>query len=130
MKKASQVYQFNRVFQDTTSQADFFKETTLPLVENALLHAQTGLLFSYGVSNSGKTYSIQGKEGNQEQERGIIPRTIDIIFNSVDGLECKRALKVNGQSHVTMTSQSEDEYIAPEMLTDVKDGDGRDETSK
>ena len=39
------------------------------------------LVFTYGVTNSGKTYTIQGtvKDG------GILPRSLDIIFNSISG---------------------------------------------
>lgn len=48
-----------------------------------VLQGQSGLIFSYGVSNSGKTYTIQGVEG---EERGIVPRSVDVVFNSIEGL--------------------------------------------
>lgn len=54
MPKPAQLYSFNRVFGPDTEQSDFFNSTTLPLVEN-LLRGENGLLFAYGVSNSGKT---------------------------------------------------------------------------
>lgn len=77
------VYTFSHVFPHDTQQADFFKKTTLPLVLD-LLEGRNGLLFTYGVTNSGKTYTIQG--GTAEGTAGILPRTLDVIFNSIEGL--------------------------------------------
>lgn len=54
MPKPAQVYSFNRVFGPETAQTRFFEQTTKPLVHK-LLHGENGLLFAYGVSNSGKT---------------------------------------------------------------------------
>ncbi|THU91649.1 kinesin-domain-containing protein [Dendrothele bispora CBS 962.96] len=80
----SSTYTFSHVFPPTTTQSDFFTKTTLPLVRDAL-EGQNGLLFTYGVTNSGKTYTVQG--GTVEGSAGIVPRTLDVIFNSVDGLQ-------------------------------------------
>ncbi|KAG1757256.1 kinesin-domain-containing protein [Suillus lakei] len=79
----SSIYRFSHVFLPETQQAEFFAKTTLPLVRD-LLDGQNGLLFAYGVTNSGKTYTIQG--GNGPDSAGILPRTLDVIFNSVEGL--------------------------------------------
>ena len=80
-------YAFTKVFDHSYNdhnhdpQSDFFNLTTLPLVQDVLCNFQNALLFAYGVTNSGKTYSMQG--GNNEGEQGIIPRTLDVIFNSI-----------------------------------------------
>ncbi|KAI0757337.1 P-loop containing nucleoside triphosphate hydrolase protein [Daedaleopsis nitida] len=79
----SSIYTFSRVFPPDTAQSEFFSRTTLPLVRD-VLEGQNGLLFAYGVTNSGKTYTIQG--GGGEGSAGIIPRTLDVIFNSIEGL--------------------------------------------
>ena len=42
---------------------------------------ENGLVFAYGVTNSGKTYTIQGKHDGQNP--GILPRAIDVVFNSI-----------------------------------------------
>ncbi|KAH0838561.1 kinesin-domain-containing protein [Lanmaoa asiatica] len=80
----SSTYKFSHVFRPSIQQADFFAKTTLPLVQD-LLDGQNSLLFAYGVTNSGKTYTIQG--GNKPGSGGILPRTLDVIFNSVEGLQ-------------------------------------------
>jgi kinesin family member 20 len=79
----SSVYTFTHVFPPTTQQPEFFAKTTLPLVRS-LLDGGDGLLFAYGVTNSGKTYTMQG--GAQQSSAGILPRAIDVLFNSIEGL--------------------------------------------
>ena len=37
------------------------------------------MVFTYGVTNSGKTYTVQGTTKNG----GILPRSLDVIFNSI-----------------------------------------------
>lgn len=79
----AQVYTFNHIFEPETRQSDFFTRTTLPLVRD-LLQGQNGLIFTYGVTNSGKTYTIQG--GAEKDTAGLLPRTLDVAFNSLEGL--------------------------------------------
>ncbi|KAH9949432.1 P-loop containing nucleoside triphosphate hydrolase protein [Amylocystis lapponica] len=81
---SSSIYTFSHVFPPDTIQSDFFRATTLPLVRD-VLDGQNGLLFTYGVTNSGKTYTIQGGKG--QGTAGILPRTLDVIFNSIEGLQ-------------------------------------------
>lgn len=55
-----------------------------------VLNAQNGLIFAYGVTNSGKTYTIQGGNARDgAEESGLLPRAIDVVYNSIDGLESK-----------------------------------------
>lgn len=91
----SSIYKFSHVFLPTILQADFFSKTTLPLVQD-LLDGQNGLLFAYGVTNSGKTYTIQG--GDEPSSAGILPRTLDVIFNSVEGLQSDGRVSVSSRS--------------------------------
>lgn len=79
----SSLYTFSHVFSPETNQSDFFGKTTLPLVRD-VLEGRSGLLFTYGVTNSGKTYTIQG--GSSQGSAGILPRTLDVIFNSIEEL--------------------------------------------
>lgn len=90
-------YAFSKVFPGDASlrkdaQADFYKETALPLVEE-LLQGQSGLIFTYGVTNSGKSYTVQG--GNASNEAGVLPRSMDTIFNSIKGLESTSEVGLN-----------------------------------
>lgn len=46
-------FSFSNVFNEDTTQKKFFDETTLPLVAD-FIHGQNCLVFTYGVTNSGK----------------------------------------------------------------------------
>uniref|UniRef100_A0A673XSZ5 Kinesin-like protein n=1 Tax=Salmo trutta TaxID=8032 RepID=A0A673XSZ5_SALTR len=45
-----------------------------------------GLLFTYGVTGSGKTFTMTGSPG----EGGLLPRSLDMLFNSIGPLQAKR----------------------------------------
>ncbi|KAJ3815667.1 kinesin-like protein [Lentinula aff. lateritia] len=79
----SSTYTFSHVFPPNTMQGEFFTRTTLPLVRD-VLEGQNALLFTYGVTNSGKTYTVQG--GSSAGSAGILPRSLDVIFNSIEEL--------------------------------------------
>lgn len=57
----------------------------MPLVMD-LLQGKNGLLFSYGITNGGKTFTVSGDHDNP----GILPRALDVIFNSIDGVQAKK----------------------------------------
>lgn len=50
----------------------------------------TGLLFTYGVTGSGKTHTMTGSPG----EGGLLPRCLDMIFNSIGSFQAKRYVSV------------------------------------
>lgn len=61
----------------------------MPLVLD-LLQGKNGLLFSYGITNGGKTFTVSGDHDNP----GILPRALDVIFNSIDGVQAKKYVSV------------------------------------
>ncbi|KAI8868298.1 P-loop containing nucleoside triphosphate hydrolase protein, partial [Ramicandelaber brevisporus] len=54
------------------SQEAVFEATTLPLVRDLLYRQRDGLLFAYGVTNSGKSHTINGTPSNP----GLLPRAL------------------------------------------------------
>ncbi|XP_072807248.1 kinesin-like protein KIF23 isoform X3 [Vicugna pacos] len=78
-------YSFKQVFGTHTTQKELFDVVANPLVED-LIHGKNGLLFTYGVTGSGKTHTMTGSPG----EGGLLPRCLDMIFNSVGSLQAKR----------------------------------------
>jgi kinesin family member 20 len=101
----SSLYTFSHVFPPSSQQSEFFTKTTLPLVRD-VLDGQNALLFTYGVTNSGKTYTVQG--GTEEGSAGILPRTLDVIFNSIEGLHSDGRVRIQlvYTIIILMTSQS------------------------
>ena len=58
--KSSLKFTFSQVFDENTRQADFFNHTMLDMTKE-FIGGQNSLIFCYGVTSSGKTYTIQGE---------------------------------------------------------------------
>ncbi|RWS13149.1 kinesin-like protein KIF23 [Dinothrombium tinctorium] len=87
-------YSFRYVFPETATQKELFDCVALPLVSD-LLAGKNGLLFTYGITSSGKTFTVTGNP----QNNGILPRCLDVIFNSIgDNQSRKYAFKPDGQN--------------------------------
>ncbi|TRY66403.1 hypothetical protein DNTS_003366 [Danionella cerebrum] len=78
-------YSFKKVFGIKTSQNELFEDVAKPLAED-LIHGKNGLLFTYGVTGSGKTFTMTGSPG----QGGLLPRSLDMIFNSIGPYQAKR----------------------------------------
>ncbi|KAM3869948.1 kinesin-like protein KIF23 [Diretmus argenteus] len=78
-------YSFRKVFGISTSQMELFEDIAKPLVDD-LVHGKNGLLFTYGVTGSGKTWTMTGSPG----QGGLLPRSLDMIFNSIGPYQAKR----------------------------------------
>ncbi|RZF44754.1 hypothetical protein LSTR_LSTR000706 [Laodelphax striatellus] len=78
---------FKNIFDETSTQEQVFNETSLPLVQN-LIGGRNGLLFTYGVSNSGKSFTMDGTPENY----GIMPRSISVLFNSINSRQAPKYL--------------------------------------
>ncbi|GAB0090351.1 Kinesin-like protein [Sergentomyia squamirostris] len=76
---------FKEVFDENSQQREVFNVVAQPLVE-ALIRGKNGLLFTYGVTGSGKTYTMTGDNQNQ----GIMPRCLDILFKTINDYQTKK----------------------------------------
>ncbi|XP_066434407.1 kinesin-like protein KIF20A [Eleutherodactylus coqui] len=73
-------FTFTRIFGEDTTQAEFFEGTMKDLVVS-FASGQNGLVFTYGVTNAGKTFTIQGSP----KDGGILPRSLDVVFDHIRG---------------------------------------------
>ncbi|XP_033971864.1 kinesin-like protein KIF23 isoform X5 [Trematomus bernacchii] len=78
-------YSFKKAFGINTNQLELFEDVAKPLIED-LIHCKNGLLFTYGVTGSGKTFTMTGSPG----EGGLLPRSLDMLFNSIGPFQAKR----------------------------------------
>ncbi|XP_034542255.1 kinesin-like protein KIF23 isoform X11 [Notolabrus celidotus] len=78
-------YSFKKVFGVSVSQIELFEHVAKPLVDD-LLHGKNGLLFTYGVTGSGKTFTMTGSPG----QGGLLPRSLNMIFKSIGPYQAKR----------------------------------------
>ncbi|KAJ8980299.1 hypothetical protein NQ317_005219 [Molorchus minor] len=88
-------YKFKHIFTAYSTQKEVFDHVAYPLLED-LLKGKNGLLFTYGVTGSGKTYTLSGEQNNP----GVMPRCIDTIFNSIRDFQAPKFViksdKMNG----------------------------------
>nr|CAD7603015.1 unnamed protein product [Timema genevievae] len=88
-------YVFKQVFSESSKQKEVFDVVALPLVGD-LIQGKNGLLFTYGVTGSGKTYTMTG----EPNDGGILPRCLDVLFNSISDYQAKKFVfkpdKMNG----------------------------------
>uniref|UniRef100_A0A0N5AQP8 Kinesin-like protein n=1 Tax=Syphacia muris TaxID=451379 RepID=A0A0N5AQP8_9BILA len=73
-------YKLSYVFDENDSQVEVFERSAMDLTEN-LVRGKNSLLFTYGVTGSGKTYTMNG--GSTDETMGILPRVLDVLFNSL-----------------------------------------------
>ncbi|XP_055025526.2 kinesin-like protein KIF20B isoform X2 [Misgurnus anguillicaudatus] len=70
----AQRFQFSKVYGPDTTQKEIFDGTVKSLVQH-VLEGQNCLVFTYGVTNAGKTFTFLG----------FLPRSLNMIFGSLEG---------------------------------------------
>ncbi|KAH7712257.1 Kinesin motor domain containing protein [Aphelenchoides avenae] len=95
------IYEFANVFDGYDTQRDVFNRCALDFVGD-LVSGRNSLLFTYGVTGSGKTYTMTGKCVGDES--GILPRAADVIFNSLPKLADKCVFYPDGRNGFAVRS--------------------------
>ena len=75
-------YQFDACYGPNTNQHDFFQQEVEPHL-NITLSGHTATFFCYGMTGTGKSYTMQGSPDN----RGIIPRVVAAMLAKLTPLE-------------------------------------------
>ncbi|XP_022533359.2 kinesin-like protein KIF20A [Astyanax mexicanus] len=73
-------FSFTKIFGSESTQAEFF-DGTIRLQVQDFLQGRNALVFSYGVTNAGKTHTIQGSP----KDPGILPRALEVVFRHING---------------------------------------------
>lgn len=80
-------YTFSNILPANTSQFDVYQQTTAPLVQGLFgtntpndSLGSSALLFCYGITNAGKTYTVTG-DLSQESKWGVLPRALQDAFH-------------------------------------------------
>ncbi|XP_043996758.1 kinesin-like protein KIF20A [Gambusia affinis] len=73
-------FSFSKIFGPDTTQQQIYEGTMKKMV-NDVLKGENRLLYTYGVTNSGKTYTIQGNG----REAGLLPRALVSLFRKLQG---------------------------------------------
>uniref|UniRef100_H2YQY8 Kinesin-like protein n=1 Tax=Ciona savignyi TaxID=51511 RepID=H2YQY8_CIOSA len=109
--------QFSRVFDSNVSQKRLFDCVAQTMVDD-LVRGKNGLLFTYGVTSSGKTYTMTGSL----EEPGFLPRCLDMLFNSITAVQASKYVFVpdgmNGfhvQSEADALLEKQERDILPQL---------------
>ncbi|KAM6408547.1 kinesin-like protein KIF20A [Rhynochetos jubatus] len=76
--QAAHRFSFTQIFGPDVGQKLFF-DVTMKQVVKDVLNGQNWLVYTYGITNSGKTHTVQGSS----KDGGILPRSLAVIFNTV-----------------------------------------------
>uniref|UniRef100_A0A8C6MRR8 Kinesin family member 20B n=1 Tax=Mus spicilegus TaxID=10103 RepID=A0A8C6MRR8_MUSSI len=118
--QVAQKFSFSKVFGPETSQKEFFLGCIMQPVKD-LLEGHSRLIFTYGLTNSGKTYTFQGTEENI----GILPRTLNVLFDSLqERLYTKMSFKPHRcREYLKLSSDQEKEESANKntLLRQIKE---------
>ncbi|XP_029377077.1 kinesin-like protein KIF20B isoform X2 [Echeneis naucrates] len=83
LPQTGQRFQFSQVYGPETTQRELFEGTVKDLVKD-VLEGENSLVFTYGVTNAGKTFTFLGP--GPDADAGILPRCLDVIFSNIDEL--------------------------------------------
>jgi len=79
-------FTFDYVFDLDATQEEVYNSTAKSAVLS-MLEGYNSTIFAYGQTGTGKTYTMEGfTYNNNDPNRGIIPRSIDEIFNYIESL--------------------------------------------
>ena len=78
-------FDFTKVFAEESSQLEVYGRAASSMVRTLVDRergiGQSGLLFSYGVTNAGKTYTVLGNIAQKKENWGLVPRTVADILD-------------------------------------------------
>ena len=70
-------YKFSKVFDENSTQEEVFELTCKPLLDDLIQNQKSGLVFTYGMTNAGKTYTVIGTP----ECPGILPLALKSLFD-------------------------------------------------
>uniref|UniRef100_A0A6P7F9C4 Kinesin-like protein n=1 Tax=Diabrotica virgifera virgifera TaxID=50390 RepID=A0A6P7F9C4_DIAVI len=76
----NKLFTYDCVYDENSTQENLYDETVRPLV-TSVLDGYNGCVFAYGQTGTGKTYTMEGAEGD---DKGIIPRAFEQIWSHID----------------------------------------------
>ena len=82
-------FTFDHTYDWHATQQLIFNQTALPILES-IMEGYNGTIFAYGQTGTGKTYTMEGNDN--ETDKGIIPRSIDWIFNNIKNYPAQQFL--------------------------------------
>ncbi|KAL8902846.1 MAG: hypothetical protein Q9207_004335 [Kuettlingeria erythrocarpa] len=82
MAEAGGAFTFDRVFDTRSRQTDVFDFSIRSTVDD-ILNGYNGTVFAYGQTGAGKSYTMMGADIDDQEQKGIIPRIVEQMFESI-----------------------------------------------
>ncbi|XP_034562279.1 kinesin-like protein KIF20A [Notolabrus celidotus] len=113
-------FSFSQIFGPETTQCELFEDTVKGQMSD-FLDGENTLIFSYGVTNAGKTFTIQGSP----KEPGILPRVLDATFQHIsgrhyEGMDMKPHLR-NDAQHLDLDQVKQEKSAKAAVFASAKD---------
>ncbi|CAL8306480.1 unnamed protein product, partial [Boreogadus saida] len=107
-----------------SSQRQVFEGTVSPLVRG-VLEGRDAVVFTYGVTNAGKTFTFLGPE----DDAGILPRSLSVIFRSIEGrvsTDCSlKPQRCKDVTKLTRLQQGNEATLKNQLLKLLKQSDSQ-----
>ncbi|XP_010271626.1 PREDICTED: kinesin-like protein KIN-5C [Nelumbo nucifera] len=122
-KQIDRVFTFDKVFGPSAQQRDLYEQAVVPIV-NEVLEGFNCTIFAYGQTGTGKTYTMEGdckrsKSGPNGQlppEAGVIPRSVQQIFDTLESQNAEYSVKV---TFLELYNEEITDLLAPEEISKV-----------
>eukprot|EP01017_Pseudomicrothorax_dubius_P017395 TRINITY_DN1963_c0_g1_i1.p1 TRINITY_DN1963_c0_g1~~TRINITY_DN1963_c0_g1_i1.p1 ORF type:complete len:784 (+),score=165.12 TRINITY_DN1963_c0_g1_i1:90-2441(+) len=75
-------FKFSTVFTPEAGQKEIVSKCCMPLIDDLFNKRKNGLIFTYGVTNAGKTYTVIGNRDNP----GILPSAMSLVLSAKDAI--------------------------------------------
>uniref|UniRef100_A0A6U8CU79 Kinesin motor domain-containing protein n=1 Tax=Eutreptiella gymnastica TaxID=73025 RepID=A0A6U8CU79_9EUGL len=108
-------YFFDQVFDEDAPQANVYEVSTRGLA-NGVFDGKNSLVFAYGVTNAGKTYTVHGVE----EDEGILPRTLKTLFGCLQLLQRHAAGEDLGTEDVEQHFGTQETFAAASQSFDAE----------
>ena len=92
-KNSKGVFEYSKIFNERASQKKVFTSPEIKNILDSLFLGFNGTIFTYGQTNAGKTYTMEGQSMKSVKNRGVMPRSIGYIFSTINETMKKQALE-------------------------------------
>jgi kinesin family protein 3/17 len=109
-------YSFDYVFDMETSQKNVYEYTAKPAVIS-ILEGYNSTIIAYGQTGTGKTYTMEGNTySRNDKYRGIIPRSIEEIFNHIESFSKNESKFMVRASYLQIYNEGISDLLKPENI--------------
>ena len=104
-------FTFDTVYGQNSTQEKVYNTTARAVVDSSL-QGYNATIFAYGQTGTGKTYTMEGF--HQHDQRGIIPRAIEQIFNHISSSVSPRLRFLVRASYLQIYNEVISDLLKPE----------------